>query len=160
VTIPDEMYEAMLIESRKIGTFGHGLTYSGHPVASAVALKTLEIYARDKIVEKVAAKTPQFQGHLRRLADHPLVGNARGLGLVGGIELVADKATKRSFDPKQGVAARCVAFAEEEGLIVRALAQDTISVCPPLVITPEEIDELFRRLDKALARTQAWLRKG
>ncbi|MBK5959847.1 aspartate aminotransferase family protein [Rhodoplanes elegans] len=160
VTIPETMYEAMLIESRKIGTFGHGLTYSGHPVAAAVALKTLEIYAREKIVQKVAAKAPQFLGHLTRLADHPLVGNTRGVGLVGGIELVADKATKQGFEPKQGVAAACVRFAEEEGLIVRALANDTISVCPPMIITAEEIDELFRRLDRALARTQDWLRKG
>lgn len=160
VTIPEGMYEAMLAESRKIGTFGHGFTYSGHPVAAAVALKTLEIYAREKIVEKVAARTPQFMGHLRRLADHPLVGDARGLGLVGGIELVADKATKRGFEAKQGVGTRCVRFAEEEGLIVRALANDTISICPPLIITPDEIDELFRRLDRALARTQEWLRAG
>ncbi|NVO14436.1 MAG: aminotransferase class III-fold pyridoxal phosphate-dependent enzyme [Rhodoplanes sp.] len=160
VTIPEQMYEAMLVESRKIGTFGHGFTYTGHPVASAVALKTLEIYAREKIVEQVAAKTPQFQGHLRRLADHPLVGNTRGLGLVGGIELVADKATKQGFDPKRGVAACCVRFAEEEGLIVRALASDTISVCPPLVISPAEIDEMFVRFDRALARTLEWVRKG
>jgi 4-aminobutyrate---pyruvate transaminase len=160
VTIPEEMYEAMLDQSRKIGTFGHGFTYTGHPVASAVALKTLEIYARERIVEQVAAKTPQFMGHLQRLADHTLVGNTRGLGLVGGIELVADKATKQSFDPKRGVAACCVRFAEEEGLIVRALASDTISMCPPLIISPAEIDEMFARFDRALARTLEWVRKG
>ncbi|MFZ0126674.1 MAG: aminotransferase, partial [Xanthobacteraceae bacterium] len=103
VMLPEVMYQAMLAESRKIGTFGHGFTYSGHPVAAAVALKTLEIYARERIVEAVAAKIPRFQSRLRALGDHPLVGEARGLGLVGAIEFVADKRSKQAFDPKAGV---------------------------------------------------------
>ena len=150
------MYEALLAESRKIGTFGHGFTYSGHPVAAAVALKTLEIYARDRIVDKVVALAPQFRDGLRRLGEHPLVGEARGLGLIGGIELVAEKRTKRSFDPKLGVAARCVAAAQAEGLIVRYLAGDTVSLCPPLIISPQELGLLFERLARALDRTLAW----
>jgi 4-aminobutyrate--pyruvate transaminase len=105
----------MLDESRKIGTFGHGFTYSGHPVAAAVALKTLEIYERDRIFQDVERKAPLFQRRLSALADHPLVGEARGIGLIGGLEIVADKGTKRQFDPKQGVAAKCVAFAQAEG---------------------------------------------
>ncbi|MEX0841585.1 MAG: aminotransferase class III-fold pyridoxal phosphate-dependent enzyme, partial [Xanthobacteraceae bacterium] len=108
-----------LDESRKIGTFGHGFTYGGHPVSAAVALKTLEIYARERIFEKAAAKAPRFQARLRKLGEHPLVGEARGFGLVGGIELVADKASKRAFDPKRGVAARAVHFAQAEGVISR-----------------------------------------
>jgi 4-aminobutyrate---pyruvate transaminase len=156
VLIPPRMYEAMLEESRKIGSFGHGFTYSGHPVAAAVALKTLEIYARDHIVEKAAALTPQFRAGLTRLGEHPLVGEARGLGLVGGIELVADKRTKRAFDPKAGVAAHCVGAAQTEGLIVRYLIGDTISLCPPLVISARELDLLFERLGRALDRTLAW----
>jgi 4-aminobutyrate--pyruvate transaminase len=159
VMVPEVMYQAMLDESRKIGTFGHGFTYSGHPVAAAVALKTLEIYARDRIVENAAEKGIKFQAHLHRLGEHPLVGEARGLGLVGAVELVADKRTKQSFDPKKGVAATCVRFAEEEGLITRFLASDTVSLCPPLVITPDEIDELFARLGRALDRTLAWTRR-
>src|SRR6266540_1097819 len=118
VLVPERMYEALLTESRKIGTFGHGFTYSGHPVAAAVALKTLEIYARDHMIEQAAAKAPQFQARLRALGDHPLVGEARGIGLIGGVEFVADKRTKRAFEPTYTVAARCVRFAEENGLIV------------------------------------------
>ena len=95
VMLPEVMYQAMLDESRKIGTFGHGFTYSGHPVSAAVALKTLEIYERDKIVEKAWKNMPQFQARLKTLGDHPLVGEARGIGLVGGVELVADKTTKK-----------------------------------------------------------------
>jgi 4-aminobutyrate--pyruvate transaminase len=156
VMIPEIMYAAMVAESQKIGTFGHGFTYSGHPVAAAVAVKTLEIYARERMVEKVARKAPQFQALLLGLTEHPLVGQARGLGLIGGLELVADKTSKQTFDPKSGVGPRVVKFAEEEGLIVRALAGDVISLCPPLVISPEEIGELFVRLTRALDRTLDW----
>ena len=158
VTVPEKMYGALVDESRKLGTFGHGFTYGGHPVAAAVALKTLEIYARDRVVEQAAAKTPHFQARLQKLGEHPLVGEARGMGLVGGIELVADRASKRAFDPKRGVAARAVAFAQEEGVISRFLAGDTVSVCPPLVIGEDEIDEMFDRLGRALDRTLAWAR--
>jgi 4-aminobutyrate---pyruvate transaminase len=156
VLVPERMYEALLTESRKIGTFGHGFTYSGHPVAAAVALKTLEIYARDRILEGAAAKAPQFQARLHALGEHPLVGEARGIGLIGGVELVADKRTKRTFEPACGVGARCVRFAEENGLIVRSIAGDVVSICPPLVITAQEIDELFDRLGRALDRTLDW----
>jgi 4-aminobutyrate--pyruvate transaminase len=156
LTVPEVAYQAMLDESRKIGTFGHGFTYSGHPVAAAVALKALDIYARERIAEQAAHKTPQFQTRLAALGKHPLVGEARGMGLVGGVELVADKKTKRSFEPKAGVGARAVRYAEEEGLIVRFLLGDVVSICPPLIIAPAEIDELFDRLERALDRTLAW----
>ncbi len=156
VMLPEAMYQALLAQSRKIGTFGHGFTYSGHPVSAAVALKALEIYARERIVEQAAAKAPQFQGRLKALGAHPLVGEARGLGLIGAVELVADKKTKRSFDPLLAVGAYCVRMAEQEGLIVRAIGGDVVSVCPPLIISPQEIDELFDRLGRALDRTLDW----
>lgn len=156
VLVPPRMYDALLAASAKVGPFGHGFTYSGHPVAAAVALKTLEIFARDRIVEKAAALIPQFRAGLDKLDAHPLVGEARGLGLVGGVELVADKRTRRAFDPQAGVAARCVAAAQAEGLIVRHLAGDTVSLCPPLVISEAELDLLFERLGRALDGTLAW----
>ena len=108
VMLDEPMYEAMLAGSREVGTFGHGFTYSGHPTACAVALKTLEIYERDRIVEGVAAKEPQFLRRLAMLEDHPLVGEARGIGLIAGLELVADKATKQQYDPKSMVAAKAI----------------------------------------------------
>jgi 4-aminobutyrate--pyruvate transaminase len=145
VTVPEPMYQAMLDESRKIGTFAHGFTYSGHPVAAAVALKALDIYARERIAEQAARKAPQFQARLAALGEHPLVGDARGLGLIGAVELVADKKAKR--------------FAEEEGLIVRFIVGDILSICPPLIIAPAEIDELFDRLFRALDRTLDWARR-
>ena len=159
VMVPQTMYDAMIEESRKIGVFGHGYTYSGHPVAAAVAVKTLEIYARERLVEKSAAKAPKFQARLKALGDHPLVGEARGLGLVGGVELVADKRSKRPFDPKQGVGFYCSRFAEEEGLIVRFLPGDCLSICPPLIISAEEIEQLFDRLGRAIDRTLDWAKR-
>jgi 4-aminobutyrate--pyruvate transaminase len=158
VTVPPMMYEAMLDESRKIGMFGHGFTYSGHPVAAAVALKALDIYARERVADQVARKAPQFQARLRALGEHPLVGEARGLGLIGGIELVADRPGKTPFDPKVGVAPQVIRLAEQEGLIVRALAGDVVSICPPLIITPAQIDELFDRLGRALDRALDWIK--
>jgi 4-aminobutyrate---pyruvate transaminase len=158
VLLPEHMYQAMLDESRKIGTFGHGNTYAGHPVAAAVANKTLEIYERDNIVGHVQTLTPQFQRRLRALMDHPLVGEARGVGLVGGLELVADKATKRAFSPKQGVAPKAVFFGQQEGVIVRAIGE-TISICPPLIITAAEVDEMFDRITRAFDKTEGWVRK-
>ena len=78
---------------------------------------------------------------------------------MGAIELVADKRSKRSFDPAQGVAARCARFAEEQGLIVRFVINDTLTLSPPLVITPQEIDEVFDRLGRALDRTLDWAKR-
>jgi 4-aminobutyrate---pyruvate transaminase len=149
----------VLDESRKIGAFGHGFTYSGHPVAAAVALKLIEIYRRERLADAVAAKAVRFQERLAALGRHPLVGEARGLGLVGAIELVADKSDKRSFDPKAAVGPRAVQFAEEEGLIVRFLPSDVVSLCPPVIITEAEIDDLFDRLGRALDRTLDWAKR-
>lgn len=158
VLIPEKMYAAMIDESKKIGVFAHGYTYSGHPVGAAIGVKTLEIYARDKIFEKAAAKIPAFWKRLDTLRDHPLVGEVRGKGLVAGLELVADKATKRAFDVKAAVGAKATMMLQDEGLIVRNLG-DTIAVCPPLVITEDEIEDLFDRMTRGLDRTEALVRE-
>ena len=159
VMVPEDMYQALITESKKIGTFGHGFTYSGHPVSAAVALKTLEIYQRDKIIEMAAARAPQFQKRLAGLSDHPLVGEARGMGLVGAVELAAHKPSRTLFDAQKGVGARVVANAQAEGLIVRFIAGDVISICPPLIITAAEIDELFDKLSRALDKTLDWAKR-
>jgi 4-aminobutyrate---pyruvate transaminase len=159
VMIPETVYQALLTESKKIGLFGHGFTYGGHPVAAAVALKAIEIYSRERIFQKAAERAPQFQARLKTLGEHPLVGEARGLGLIGGVELVADKTSKRSFTGSDGVGARAVQFAEAEGLIVRGVLGDVLTLCPPLVISPAEIDALFDRLVRALDKTLDWVRR-
>ena len=158
VMISEDIFQAAVDESAKIGTFGHGFTYSGHPVPAAVAIRTLELYEERNIVGHVQTVAPHFQARLRQFADHPLVGDARGVGLIGAIELVADKATKRSFAATDGVGAHTASGAEQEGLIVRALV-DAIGFCPPLIITEAEIDEMFDRFARALDATEQWVEK-
>ena len=152
LTVSEDVYQAMLDESRKIGTFGHGYTYTGHPLSAAIALKTLEIYERDDIVKHVRSVAPIFQSRLEALSEHPLVGNARGVGLIGAVELVADKATKKQFDIKQGAAAYAARMCEEEGLISRAIFGDALALCPPLIITKDQINEMFDMFGRALDR--------
>jgi 4-aminobutyrate--pyruvate transaminase len=154
ITVSEDVYQAMLDESRKIGVFGHGYTYSGHPLCTAIGLKTLEIYERDNIVGHVKSVAPVFQSRLNALASHELVGEARGVGLIGGLELVADKTTKKAFDPKQGVAAMASRMCQDEGLIVRAIASETLAMCPPLIITEDEINEMFDCLERGLDRAR------
>jgi 4-aminobutyrate---pyruvate transaminase len=156
VLLSPELTEIIDAESRRIGVLGHGFTYGGHPVSAAVALKTIEIYQKRDVVGHVRHVEPVFLERLARVADHPLVGEAKGVGLIAGVELVADKATKTSFDPAGGVAQKLGSFAEEAGLIVRPLPSDRFAICPPLVISEAEIGELFDRLERALAKTLDW----
>lgn len=155
VMMNDKIYDVLVDQSRKIGTFGHGNTYAGHPVGCAVAVKTLEIYQRDKIVDHVKKVAPAFLRRLEKLTEHPLVGEARGVGLIGGAELVRDKQTKAAFEVKKGVGAKAVAFALQEGLITRAMG-DRLAFCPPLIINEAEINEMFDRAERALNKTLDW----
>jgi 4-aminobutyrate--pyruvate transaminase len=156
VLLSPEMSEIIEQESGKIGTFGHGFTYGGHPVSCAVALRTIEIYQRRDTVGHVRHVAPLFQKRLKALADHPLVGEAVGVGLIGAIELVADKKTRQSFEGTRQAAATLCGFAQEEGLLVRPLLGDRVAFCPPLVITEAEIGELFDRFERALKKSLDW----
>lgn len=159
VTVGGDMYEAMLEQSRKIGTFGHGFTYTAHPVAAAVACKTLEIYEKRNIVNHVQSLAPTFEKRVAKLADHPLVGNSRAKGLIGAVELVADKATKRAFEASQGVGPAAMNNAQAHGLIVRAMGGDIVAFCPPLIIDEAQVNEMFDRFEKGLDDTEAWVQK-
>ncbi len=158
LTVPEHVYQTLVEASGKHGVFAHGFTYSGHPLACAVALKTIEIYERMQIVEHVRRVAPIFQLRLKALADHPLVGEARGVGLIGGLELVRDKRARQSFDSKLGVGAKAARLAEEEGVLCRAVGGDTIALCPPLVIDGAEINAMFDCIARALDRTESWAR--
>jgi 4-aminobutyrate--pyruvate transaminase len=138
--------------------FGHGFTYLGHPVAAAVALETLKIYDEMDIVSHVKTAAPRLQDGLRGFADHPLVGEVRGLGLVAGLELVRDKKTKGSFDSKAGVGLHIERCCQEQGVILRALG-DTLTVAPPLIISEDEIDEIVRVVGVALDETLDYARR-
>ena len=158
VLLSPELTDILEQEATRIGGLWHAFTYSAHPVAAAVALKTIELYQRRDTMGHVRKVAPHFNARLKALAEHPLVGEANGVGLIGGVELVADKTAKRNFDPSKTVGFRCGQFCEAEGLIVRPLLSDRIAFCPPLVISEAEIDELFARFTRALDKTLDWVK--
>ena len=155
--VNDELYQAFVTQSEKIGIFAHGFTYSAHPVACAVALETLKIYEERNILDHVRGVMPSFHRRLRELGSHPLVGEARGIGLIGAIELVQDKASKTTFDIAAGVGPLAAKISQQQGLILRAMG-DSLALCPPLVITEAEIGEMFDSLSLALDQTQRELK--
>ena len=157
--VSGKLYEVLLGQSDKLGIFGHGYTYSSHPVPAAVALETLKIYEERDIVAQVRRVGPRLQTGIRSYADHPLVGEARGIGLIGAVELVRNKTTKESFDPKAGVAAHLVRRAQHHGAILRNMPGDIVAFSPPLVITEGEIDDLLTCFSKALDDTWAMVRE-
>jgi 4-aminobutyrate--pyruvate transaminase len=156
VLVTDKIYQVLADNSAKRGSFGHGYTYSAHPVAAAVALETLKIYEERNIVAHVRQVAPRLQDGLRRFAGHPLVGEVRGIGLIAAVELVADKAAKSPFDPIGRVGAYFAARGQAHGVIFRNLG-DTIACCPPMIITEAQIDELLAAFAKALDETAAWV---
>ena len=157
VMLSDPLYQAIADNTDKLGTLGTGYTYSGHPVSAAVALETLKIYEERDIVGHVQSVMGRLQDGLRGFESHPLVGEVRGVGLIAGVELVADKETRLAFDPPGKVGMAFLDKAQEHGLIIRPLG-DTIGVCPPLIIDAAEIDELLARFGRALDDTLSWVR--
>ena len=133
--------------------FNHGFTYSGHPAACAVALENIRILKDEKIIEKAKNElSPYLQKKWLALGDHPLVGEARGVGMVGALELVKDKNTKTSYPSDQNVGTICRDFCFNNGLIMRAVG-DAMIICPPLVISHSEINELIEKAKLCLDLT-------
>jgi 4-aminobutyrate--pyruvate transaminase len=156
--LSEPIYQALVAQSERLGTFGHGFTYSGHPVGAAVALEALRIYEEDDILGHVARVAPAFQAGLRRFRDHPLVGEVRGLGLIGAVELVRDKGTREPFDRELGIGAYLAARAQDHGVLLRAMG-DAAAFAPPLVITSAEIAEMLERFGRALDDTLEMVRE-
>jgi len=159
VMISEDVYQPIAQASADLGVLGHGYTYSAHPVCAAVALETLKIYEERDLLGHVRAVSPHFEKRLHALIDHPLIGETRGVGLIGAVEIVADKATRKPFDPKAGAGALVYKAAAEHGLIVRSIG-DTIAFTPPLIITESQIDELFDKMSLALDDGLAGLKKA
>ncbi len=156
VGIDQNMADVIEKHTGEIGTFGHGYTYGGHPVGCAVGIKTLEIYHRIDAPGRVRALAPKFAAHLDRLAEHPLVGEARHLGLVGALETAPGKSPKGFATPGK-VGPRLAQELLDHGVIVRAIG-DSIAFCPPMIITEAELDELFAPVEAALDATEIWAR--
>jgi 4-aminobutyrate--pyruvate transaminase len=156
--INEKIYQAMLVEGDRQGNFAHGYTYSGHPVTTAVALEALKIYEETDVVGHVQSVGPRLIAGLRELADHPIVGHADGVGLIAGLELVADKATRRLFPAEARIGVIADRMARKHDLILRVIG-NRLALSPPLIITPSEIDELLLRLRRTLDDTAAEARQ-
>jgi 4-aminobutyrate---pyruvate transaminase len=159
VLLSDKIYQGVAENSSKIGTFGHGFTTGGHPVATAVALENLKILEERDLVGNVRRLGPRLQVGLRRFAAHPLVGEVRGIGLIAAVELVTDKKTKASFDPPGSAGSHLFSRCLEHGLLVRN-SGDAVAFCPPLIIEAAQIDEILARFGKALDDTYQWVTQG
>ena len=150
--ISERVWSVLREGSSQYGLFAHGYTYSGHPVAAAAALANLDVIEGEGLVENAADVGAYLQAALRdALADHPFVGEVRGVGLIAGVELVANRATNESFDPSRGVAKRLHGLLMEEGLICRPLF-DTLAFSPPLVVTRTDVDEMVSMFSRGLDR--------
>ncbi|MDI9347616.1 MAG: aminotransferase [Methylacidiphilales bacterium] len=151
--IPNFIYEAMIEASDQVGVFGHGFTYSGHPVSCAVALAALKIYKRDQLFNRAKKIGELIQKKLAKFEDHALVGEVRGIGMIGALELVANKKTKADFPKEVKIGLLAQQHCQEEGLIVRGVAGNSVAICPPLIMSEPEIELLFDRLSKGLDKT-------
>lgn len=142
------------------GRFEHNFTYAGHPVAAAVGVAVINILQRDSLLERVAAAEPRFAGLLRdELGKLPVVGDVRSIGLLGGVELVADTGTKQPFAASAGIAARATRLALDEGVIVYPCsggvdgeAGDYLMLAPPFVTSDGELEQMIQRTGRALQR--------
>ena len=143
----------------KGGDFVHGFTYSGHPTCAAVALANIEIMENEDLIERTRTVTgPYLANALRRLDTHPLVGQARSLGLIGAVEIVAEKGTNKRFTGKEGTAGPIVRdLCIKNGLMVRGI-RDSIVMCPPLIVSEAEIDQIVDTIEKALNEAEPVLR--
>ena len=150
--ISEGIYQAMRSQSEKIGVFGHGFTYGGHPVPAAVALECLNIYEERRLPEHAARVGARLGAGLRRLAEHPLVGEVRGEGLMWGVELVADKASKAAFPREWKVGLAASQQTEANGVTARAL-NDSVVFAPPLIISEGEVDLVLEAFTKGLDAT-------
>jgi len=150
--VSERIWDVIIDHASMMGVFGHGFTYSAHPVAAAAAMANLDIVEREDLVGRAKTVGAKFQARMRdAFAGHPLVGDIRGMGLIMGIELVADKAIKAGFELKHKVPARIARACLDEGLILRGLpGGNTMAFSPPLVISEDEVEEIVTRFTRAL----------
>jgi 4-aminobutyrate--pyruvate transaminase len=155
--VNQRIFDAMLAESDKLGLFMHGYTYGGHPVAAAVALETQRIYKETDIVGHVKKVEPVFLGLLSELhRSHPMIGDFRGCGLIGGLEIVKNKTTREPFPATLDVPKALDQAVKHHGVILRFIG-NRIAFSPPLIITEGEIEDMIVRVRRALDETMPTL---
>ena len=146
VMMSDQVYRGIADGNASAFPVGHGQTYSAHPVSAAVALEVLNIYTEGGMLKQAQEVTPYFHGKLEAMCEHPLVGEARYRGMLGALELVADKHSKQRFDPSLKMSEKLSRLSLENGIIFRAFADDILGFAPALCFTKEDFDILFDRL--------------
>lgn len=152
--INERVFEAIADESHSIGVLGHGFTGAGHPVGAAIALENIRIIEECELVANAAEVGAYMQSELRKLCEHPLVGEVRGIGLIAAVELVLDKNSKTAFEKPGQLGAQVAARLMEHGVISRAML-DALAFCPPLIVTRADIDGMVSALRKSLDETAA-----
>lgn len=145
-----KVYDGIADGSGKHAVVGHGQTYSAHPVSAAVGLEVLRLYHEGGLLANGVAHAPRFEQGLQQLLEHPLVGDARQRGLLGALELVADKASKRPFDPSLKLSERIAHTAYRNGVIFRAFGDNILGFAPALCYRAQEFDLMFERLTRTL----------
>lgn len=146
----DKVYQGIANGAAPELAIGHGFTYSGHPVSAAVGLEVLRLYTEGGILANGQSVGRRFAAGLDAIADHPLVGDTRGRGLLGAIELVADKGSKARLDPALKIPDRLFAQGYKNGVIFRSFPDNIIGLAPALCAADEEMDEIFARIRKTL----------
>ena len=149
ILVSEEIHDKLVSAAEEFEEFPHGFTTGGHPVGCAIALKAIDIILNEGVFANVVTMSPYFQERLREFDSHPHIGEARGVGLMGALEIVSDKEQKAAFPPDQPVAEQIANTALENGLICRPVGQ-SIVVAPPFIITREQVDELFDKLGKTV----------
>lgn len=157
ILINDRVFQGIADQSQSLGTLGHGFTGSGHPVATAVALENLKIIEEEQLVEHAAQMGHLLHAGLQQFADHPLVGEVRGCGLIAAVELVGDRASKAPYQSLGTLGRHMAARAQEHGMITRAMG-DAVAFCPPLIVSEAEIGLILQRFARALDDTSQWIR--
>ena len=155
--VTDEIYQAFLGEPTEYKTFYHGHSYTGNNLCCAAGLASLDIFRKDRVIENLPPKMEVIRQHFAKLNEMDFVGEARQCGMLGGIELMADKAKKKPFDPGLLMAGGICQNARQHGLIIRNIG-DVIVFMPPLCSTVEEIDAMLCRLEQSMREIFAQVR--
>ncbi|RXH67793.1 hypothetical protein DVH24_027940 [Malus domestica] len=158
VLVSPEVSDVIHSQSSELGSFSHGFTYSGHPVACAVAIEALKIYKERNIVEQVRSIAPRFQEGVKAFSDSPIIGEIRGTGLIIGTEFADNKSPNDPFPAEWGVCAYFGAQCEKHGMLVR-VAGDNTMMSPPFIMTPSEVEELISIYGKALKATEEYVKE-
>ena len=154
VMLSDHVYGPLAEHAEQLGIFGHGYTYSAHPVCAAVALRTQQLITERDIIGHVRRIAPVFTARVEKFDRFDFIGNVRAVGLIGAMEFCADSSSREKFDPAHKIAAKAVAKIQEHGVILRALPGDIVGFCPPLIISEGELHDMFDRVEAAMDALQ------